>query len=367
MFVVLDANVLIADPSRRKIAFQTLSRLANEEIIRIFVPQISENEFFKNRRALLNKSQDCIIQGLKGYGKFLRDPVADQEIKRIEYEASILDKKIFDGEETEYRRWKILNNILTIPADYAAAGEVFSDYFSGRPPFTFIGDKANLTDAFIISSILKFFKEDLNNVFIVSNDANFRDTISSRCECFASLDDLIKSNAFNNLIAINPANFELESVELIQKQLKWHVAIIERECDIRVLEDYTTGCMDDTHYDIDNISLNMTNQNGIYHGNGIFSLTFYGEVVAVQSIGFLEDYDDEEVEEYLENGFKIVDEQEHYIIRKYENEKFSINVVIEFNFDDIRSGRIIKDGVFVSLFRAKITTEEIKLIGRSTF
>ena len=140
MLFVLDTNILIADPQRRKSAFVALNSLASKRQVSIVVPELVEREFLSRRtQEHANRSQ-AILGSISELQRLSLPPREQQEALELLRQAERLTAVALQQEHTQFTVWKAMHFVTSIPTTAASIGWVMKQYFSGNPPFKSVRD-----------------------------------------------------------------------------------------------------------------------------------------------------------------------------------------------------------------------------------
>lgn len=364
MNIILDTNILIQNSGRVKESFEALSRLAIAGKLKIYVSEITEREFLIKRVGYaaekayaLKTSSDNILKGYRNTDKV-------DDIERFKQFIDFIVEDYINLERRSYLSWKIRNDVRVIPLSFSSSQDVFDAYFNGSSPFDKERSKAHFPDAFIISSIENFFIASTSINCIVTQDKRFASSISSKFQVFDSLDTLLKYDEMINLIESIMVDKELETAEMILSQLTWNLSTIERSCEESIVafakDEYAYEFEDGYSCDFSGITLYLDNIESTYYGDGYFSMPIAGHAELLTYV-FLESANKDSIREHFESGYQISDQNDEYTYaQRFDNHSFSGRVILSFPLEDVRNGKILRDGLFHSLHRSDISVEDLK-------
>lgn len=361
MLVVLDTNILIADPQRRKSAFVALNNLASKRQISIVVPELVEREFLSRRtQEHANRSQS-ILGSISELQRLSLPPREQQEAIELLHRAEKLMAVALQQEYGQFAAWKTLHFVISIPTTTASIEWIMERYFSGTPPFKSVRDQKAFLDAAIISSLEGLLKGQSETVCVVSNDEFFRRGLPQHALSFELLDDLVESSEFQDQLA-GVSKRETATVALIVRELPWCISVIERFVAEEILD------LADEAYDYDfeepytwhfsGVRLRPTLETPVFLGDGTFSLRMSGVVTLTTSAEF-DLANKTEIFDHLDNGYHEQSVDDYHIhLARNDDHSFETTAIVKFDPDYLSSGGVQKNGVFLSVERSEAFVED---------
>ncbi|WP_420105911.1 PIN domain-containing protein [Herbaspirillum huttiense] len=157
--VLIDTNILHQEGlfSRN---MQLLSRLAQAEMIKIFIPDLVKKEYLTKRlsdaEASLKSAQQKILEILKKTDR--RNPIYDS-IQESRLSIVAAAKDIHKAIEKDFETWCESNRVVVVKFDANLVESVFDDYFSGKGVFRQPKSRDDIPDAFINLSVQELLRE----------------------------------------------------------------------------------------------------------------------------------------------------------------------------------------------------------------
>lgn len=371
MKVVFDTNILRSDPSRSKSSFHALNNLRIRSAIEIYIPEIVAREFISYRELDLKKSAQEVIKKIKENRLIAKEPADYLLVREMEDRLAEIRDRSIAKETDDFYKWQILYDVKIILSIYCQLDEVLELYFSGSPPFAFPKDREALPDAMIVSCINNYF-ENKRDVAIISNDKRFREGLDKSFVSVGSIDDFLKLPKIVDLLVYDATDIENRAIIRVLNELKFCLSFIETGVGKEILDSaedfYEFEELDDGYFQsFEGIHLNFTVNNPVYLGDSQFSFPINGNL-ELALYKYFDPVDNEEIDDHMDNGFETViqnhynDDPEYILLRKAEYHNFNSRIIVDFgNISEIAE-RIVKYGVFVSMYAAHCYVEDINFV-----
>lgn len=198
--LIIDTNILIAEPYYNRSEYKSLEILSTEGHIKLYLPYIVENEYicslkdkysnvFKTIENELKKIKHIIPFNINSFGQVFK------EIKNLKSEIESNIVKDF----TDNFCKKLNVEKLKIKPHHA--DEVFNKYFKYILPFKDNKDrKKDIPDAFILECVIDI-KKNNNNVIMITKDKNVQNTCEKNgIKVFNSIKDFIESDNIQDIL-----------------------------------------------------------------------------------------------------------------------------------------------------------------------
>jgi rRNA-processing protein FCF1 len=314
--VILDTNIYRNDPSRKKLDFQALEKLAKSNRVILHIPYIVEREFQTQQSELCKKDA---LKAMSGLSSLSKKELSDDILKVVnDIKASLEDsvENILLDSEHQLIKWAESINANRVPLCLDQAEKAMESYFKGNPPLKIVKSREDIPDSFLLQAIEKIV-EDYGDVHLVANDKKVLEAYEGH-ENIVTYKDLklfIESEIIqNDLKDLNP----LENIDEIEKAI---VSYEEETHDIGLHISNKIG---------EFILWESFNDNSIPDDNNEATISSYGEVKSIEVLSNeLAHYGDGKfgipfslkIEVY---GFYYIFKADYYMMR--ENNDFSLSV-----------------------------------------
>ncbi|WP_139322687.1 PIN domain-containing protein [Deinococcus marmoris] len=296
MIIILDTNILDSDPRKKGINFITLSNLAQEGYIRIWIPELADQEHISH---IVEKLEGYFIlpaNQTKDLARILGSEVANSLAEELRIAVEPIRARYMDATLANYVSWKDRARVQLIKTALVDISKVMEAYFAGNPPFRNKKSKGDIPDAIMYYALLNALNEELDDCAVVTADEIFGAAfgVADNIIRFKNLDELLESPKVKDLIKKREVKSrENTTIDLIHKQLKFYITHIEHEIQEEIAMEANQ------YYDADNcqpeigypcfegvgmsepVELKINDQNAEYIGSGIFLIPISGYIELV--------------------------------------------------------------------------------------
>jgi hypothetical protein len=189
--LVLDTSVLLHDPYRRRASTETLEKLSDRDVVKVYLPNIVDRELRSNLLKRLDKNfGDSAMQIKKAAEQLALDGMyaghtEANAIKR-KLEEALLELEALRGrlpESTDASMARWLGRLSAARFAFAPhhSTRVFESYFADAPPFDIAKNKGSkekrehIPDAFILEAVRELAADpDIEELHVVCHDNNLR-------------------------------------------------------------------------------------------------------------------------------------------------------------------------------------------------
>jgi hypothetical protein len=242
--IFIDTSVFIGNSYGTNDKFKQLAKLANKELVKIWVSKIILNELRKNIERDLNSSKDIINEYIKNLNSKARILKSIDEYKPYfdlpKVNIAVDINRFNDNIDSFIKESKA----QIVPHDLASINDIVDNYFSGQFPFNRGEKKHEFPDAIILSSIDNWCKKNNSKIYILSND---NDILGYKSKYVIPTKDL---SGILNLL-----NRELETKERLDKIDRMYLEFeseLRDEIESSFLSEYDTSLYD---FEIEDISV----------------------------------------------------------------------------------------------------------------
>lgn len=218
--IFIDTEVFVSNNFFQNKNLQRLAEFGNLETVNLYLTEITKNEIQSNiKENLLNAQQDInnFKKIISNKGKILKNlqnfkPYFD--LPKLEVNLN------FDQLSIELENFIKEGKVKFIPFDLANITDVVNNYFNQKPPFSLGKKKYEFPDAIVLSAIENWCKKENEQIYVISDDADFKSYISSEIITIPNikimLDKIIKQYQTDEILWIT-AIFEINKEKIIEK------------------------------------------------------------------------------------------------------------------------------------------------------
>ena len=259
-----------------KFKLSKIVELAKSGKIQLLINDITEREIQKHLLEKV-KQTDKAIREFLGRAYFLDAFAEFEEVRsKLEWLQDDLNRAAlnkFDKflEETKAKK---------VNFDEVNVAEIFTDYFSEKPPFGGKGKKHEFPDAFVLKSLARWAQEHNETVHLISNDSDFKSACKVH-DCLKHFEDI-------------PNFLEYYTEEEVKETIRNFAVNIYKinECDIEAQiknSMYNKNAQSDLYFlyndevsdiEIDNLKVVKKALTGASEASAEFDLTVSAEITA---------------------------------------------------------------------------------------
>ncbi|HHX8654350.1 TPA: PIN domain-containing protein [Vibrio diabolicus] len=207
--VVLDTNVL-RESGPTSTDMQVLSRLARENVVEVYIPQIVQREYLSQLYLDVSTEHQKIQASINSISKKIdKNHKNYKYISVIEESAKLFKTDLEEPIYSNFNAWMDDNNIKNLAFRPRDINSVLDDYFNGEGVFKKIKHRDDFPDSMISKSLLSLAKT--SEVIFLCKDGNFKDKLSNN-------DNIIILGSIRNFL--DDKNVTLLLKELEEKESK---------------------------------------------------------------------------------------------------------------------------------------------------
>lgn len=177
--IFIDTEVFVSNNFFQNKNLQRLAEFGNSETVNIYLTEITKNEIQSNiKENLMNAQQEInnfkktisnkgkILKNLKNFKPYIDLPKLEVNLNFDELSIE-LENFIKDGK------------VKFIAFELANITDVVNNYFNQKPPFSLGKKKYEFPDAIVLSAIENWCKKENEQIYVISDDADFKSYVSS--------------------------------------------------------------------------------------------------------------------------------------------------------------------------------------------
>ncbi|RXJ98478.1 hypothetical protein CRV02_13375 [Arcobacter sp. CECT 8989] len=197
--VVFDTNILRSENFSSP-RMKRLKRLIDEDIVKLYVPEIVKNEFLTQKYdTYRSKLRTKDIIDVDRYFMSNQDNIK-KKLQDIESTLKEISSNIENTIEKEFNYWVELFKVEVLPFDNSKMTEVMNHYFTGGTVFKSIKNRTDIPDAMICTTIEDLHKE-ISTVHILNNDNVFKEYLEKKDGIFvySSIDKFLSKEEISKI------------------------------------------------------------------------------------------------------------------------------------------------------------------------
>lgn len=211
--VLVDTSIFIGNGLRLETGLLGKLRQFKKTSIDILLPDVIKNEIQSHLEKKIKISRSALEKSINDAGDHLFfDGSALNEAKKL----------LIDSDEIKKLAQSRLDNFIRDTDalevdcnDYVSVGEILSQYFSNKPPFSETGKKKNeFPDAIVLFAVEEWAKQEGKSVLAITQDKDWK----SYCESSLNID--YEEDFTAGLASFNEATAPFALVECLTKHLK---------------------------------------------------------------------------------------------------------------------------------------------------
>lgn len=218
--IIIDTNVLRAEPYYKKEEYNSLAILVENKVIKIFLPYLIEHEYLEQLKKDyiddINKTQSSLARVSSRYNVDSTFCTGISE-QISNFESETLKKVVSDFEENFCKRLNVEK--VAIKSEHNI--KVFEKYFQGETPFKNKKSREDIPDGFIFEAIQDIKLKNDNTVVILKDGEFKKACIKNEITTFKSIEDFIKHSEIQNILSkhkISKENMKKMNVYLSKNQ-----------------------------------------------------------------------------------------------------------------------------------------------------
>jgi predicted RNA-binding protein Jag len=177
--IFIDTEVFVSNNFFQNKNLQRLAEFGNSETVNIYLTEITKNEIQSNiKENLMNAQQEInnFKKIISNKGKILKNlqnfkPYID--LPKLEVNIN------FDELSIELENFIKEGKVKFIAFELANITDVVNNYFNQKPPFSLGKKKHEFPDAIVLSAIENWCKKENEQIYVISDDADFKSYVSS--------------------------------------------------------------------------------------------------------------------------------------------------------------------------------------------
>lgn len=278
--IVLDAEVLKRDPSRRRGAFRALSQLAESGEIRLHISEVAAQEFLTDQCEAVKSKVQNVARAIKELKRLPIQQKRWDELSTTEGILLELEAETLATVEESFNDWCKENKVRIYKVGPSHGKKVIDAYFSGDLPFRSPKERSDIPDAFIWQAVFEIC-EAHEHVAFVSGDKKFGAACKSgpnNLKSYGSVEELLRESGLEKYLARGVLESQLENIlHVVQSDL-----IISEQVH-NIMTDELVGRKVAVHFPIEGaytvnsvteIRRPLLGEKVTYYGEGLLAVSF---------------------------------------------------------------------------------------------
>ncbi len=190
--VILDTCIFRSNPTRDKVSFRILQRLADDGKVVLHIPKIVEGEFLSQELESYSRPIRSLLTHLATLRRQFLPIDAREAVDNFNSLLRGLEQRLADLVQNNFKGWAYKMNAQLHDVGSEHGGRVLEAYFAGRTPFSAKKKRDDFPDAFLWESIIDIVRTHKETV-VVSSDKALLEACSSEAgiHTYKSLEDFI--------------------------------------------------------------------------------------------------------------------------------------------------------------------------------
>ncbi len=278
--VILDAEVLKRDPSRRKGPFRALIALFASDMIKLHIPEVAAKEYLTHQHDFVRNISAKALQSIKQFHRLPLQQEKLAELSKFEDLAREIEAESIKNIDGNFKDWCTSNNVEIPSVESTHGSQVIKAYFSGDPPFKSRKNRSDIPDAFIWMAI-RDICEKAKKVALISGDKKLVASCESgpnNLECFQSIEEFLTKSGLGITLTHGVLESQIEKiVNVLQTEFIINTRVLDLMTEELLGRKVTVFYPLEGAYEIASVNkIRRPTMEGLitYYGDGLLSASF---------------------------------------------------------------------------------------------